>query len=424
MKYFFHTFGCRVNQYETQSLREKILSDGVSVATRDFEQADVCLVNTCTVTSLADRDALQLIRRIGRRNPAARLVVTGCLASRDPQVILDAAPGAVVVGNDGKESLPAMLGCQSAAGSALVTGLQDRSRAFIKIQDGCNMHCTFCIIPSVRPELSSKPIAELEAEARGLIEGGYSEIVLCGIRLGRYLVEDSAGRRVDFIAALERLIRLPGDFRVRLSSLEITDVTERLIGLIASSEGKICPSLHLPLQSGSEGVLKRMERWYSAAFYARRVEALKARMPQAGLFADIMVGFPGETDAEFQEGLDFVRRMEYSGLHVFRYSKRRGTPAARREGQVLDRVINERAGQMQDLDRLLREQFSRRAVGSTRRVVMEKSTHKPVGLAEDFLSISMPRHPGPGFHAVRVEGASGSLGLGREQALRPLRTLV
>ena len=194
----------------------------------------------------------------------------------------------------------------------------------------------------MRPTLSCKPIAELEAEVKNLVAGGYAEVVLCGVRLGRYLVEDASGRRVDFVAMLERLLALPGDFRVRLSSLEITDVTERFLALMAGSGGKLCPSLHLPLQSGSEQVLKRMERWYSAAFYARRVEeALENRAcREAGLFADVMVGFPGETEAEHRESVDFVaEKIGFSGLHVFRYSKRAGTPAVRFADQVPEAAL-------------------------------------------------------------------------------------
>src|SRR5262249_22203157 len=191
---------------------ERLLQDSSRAETPDFESADLCVVNTCTVTREADKDALRLLRRISRRNPSARLVVTGCLASRSPQEILEAAPAAVVVGNEGKENLPAMLGCSPAPGFAGITGFHGRTRAFVKVQDGCNMHCAYCIIPSIRPTLSSKPYQELEREVAGLVDGGIQEIVLCGVRLGRYLVRDSSGRRVDFVAMLDRLLTLPGDF--------------------------------------------------------------------------------------------------------------------------------------------------------------------------------------------------------------------
>jgi threonylcarbamoyladenosine tRNA methylthiotransferase MtaB len=388
-------------------LRENLLAGGAASAVQDFEAADLCVINTCTVTAQADNEALRLIRRISRRNPAARLVVTGCLASRDPAAILREAPGAVVVGNEGKDAIPAMLGCSAAP--AGVRGLDGRSRAFVKIQDGCNMGCGFCVIPSIRPTLSCKPYGELEAEMRGLVEKDVPEIVLCGVRLGRYLSTDAGGRRVDFVAALERLLALPGDFRIRLSSLEITDVTDRLIGLMAASGGKLCPSLHVPLQSGSAGVLRRMKRWYSAEFYARRIAALKRRIPNVGLFADVMAGFPDETDGEHSESRDFIAGLGFSGLHVFRYSSRPGTPAAR-GGQVEPGLILDRAQELRELDGTLRSSFAAKAVGSVRRVVAEIAG--PEALAEDFLTVRLDVRPGPGWRQVRVISSAGPVAHG------------
>ncbi|MBI5630082.1 MAG: MiaB/RimO family radical SAM methylthiotransferase [Elusimicrobia bacterium] len=406
VKYFFHTFGCRVNQYETQALRERLLAGGPSEGVERWSAADVCLINTCTVTREADRDALRLIRQIARRNPGARLVVTGCLASRDPELILREAPAAQVVANKDKDLIPSMLGCQSAPALAGLSGFHGRSRAFVKIQDGCNMHCAYCIIPSVRSELSCKPWESLEAEAAALVRNGYRELVLCGIRLGRYLVQDRSGRRVDFVEMLKRLLAFPGDFRVRLSSIEVTDITDRFIALMAESQGKLCPSLHVPIQSASEAVLKRMGRWYSAAFYARRAAAVRDRLPRVGLFTDVMAGFPGETEAEFEESMAFVRAMGYAGLHVFRYSRRAGTPASRLKDQVPEPVILERAERMRGLDRELRSRFAERAVGSRRRVLLEGEGSEE-GLAEDFLALKLDFRPGPGFHDVLVTSASG-----------------
>lgn len=405
MRYYFKTFGCRVNQYETQGLRERLTSAPGARGVDDWAEADLAVINTCTVTEEADKDALRLLRKIARRNPAARLVVTGCLASRDPESILKAAPAAQVVGNDGKEHIPAMLGCSAAP--SVVHGLHTRTRAFVKVQDGCNMHCAFCVIPEIRPRLSSRPLAEVEAEVRGLIGSGRSEIVLCGIRLGRYLTEDSDGRRVDLPGLLERLAELPGEFRLRLSSLEITDLTDRLIELTAASGGRICPSFHLPLQSGSNAVLKRMDRWYSAEFYARRVEALRARLPRAGLYGDVIAGFPGETSDEFGETAAFIRGMEFSGLHVFRYSRRRGTPAAVLKGQIPEAALKARAAALRELDGALRGNFALAAVGEERTVVRTPRRGTPEGLTEDFLTAILETDPGPGLHRVRIISRDG-----------------
>ncbi len=406
MKIYLHTFGCRVNQYETEQLRERLTADG-STTTGDFETADLCVVNTCTVTKAADQDALRLIRRISRRNPAARLVVTGCLASRAPEEILAAAPQAIVKGNDGKLDLPEALGCSPAPASAGIRSFADKSRAWVKVQDGCNMTCTYCIIPSVRPTLSSRPLADVVSEVRGLVEGGYREVVLCGIRLGRYLVEHE-DRRVDFNALLERLLALPGDFRIRLSSFEITDVTDRFLGVAEEADEKLCPSFHLPLQSGSDAVLKKMERWYSAAFFERRVLALKERFPRAGLFTDVMVGFPGETEEDFERTLSLLERQNFCGLHVFPFSARKGTPAARWE-PVAPIVVERRMSRIRELDGRLRREFAARALGERRRVLLESASE---GTAEDFLRVRLDREPGPGFAWATIDRVEGPTAFG------------
>jgi threonylcarbamoyladenosine tRNA methylthiotransferase MtaB len=268
------------------------------------------------VTAEADREALSLLRRITRRNPAARLVVTGCLATRDEQRVREAAPHAVVVGNQGKASIPAMLGCSPAPPQAALPFVVGRSRSFLKIQDGCNMTCTYCTIPSIRPDLSSVPVQDLMVRVRELADAGVSEIVLCGIRLGRYLWRSPSEGRVDLSGLIERLLNVPGRFRLRLSSLEITDATDRLLELMASTEGRLCPSLHMPLQSGSDQVLKRMKRWYSADYFRRRVQAYRSFVPQGALFTDIITGFPGETDQEHAESFGFVQSLNFDGLII------------------------------------------------------------------------------------------------------------
>ncbi len=402
MKIFFKTYGCRVNQYETEGLREMLLADGVSRAVRDFKDADVCVVNTCTVTSVADRDARQIIRRITRRNPVARLIVTGCFATRAAKEIREIAPEAVIVDNKNKDDIPSLIGCRTAPDEAGIQNFADHSRAFVKVQDGCNMYCTYCIVPLVRPRMESRPIEKLEREVRRLVKNGYSEIVLCGIRLGRYLTNDKAGKRVDFVRMLERLTALPGDFRIRLSSLEITDITERFLALVEESDGKICPSFHLPLQSGSDNVLRKMRRWYSTEFYSRRIEALKNKLPDAGLFTDLMVGFPGETKEDFKDTVRFIEKTGFSGLHVFRYSKRAGTPAAVYKGQVPDDEIMRRANRMRAVDKRLRTSFAASAMGSRRRVLVEEKGDGVEGLTDHFLRVQIDKNPGPGLHWARI----------------------
>ncbi len=406
MKAFFKTYGCRVNQYETEALREKLAQNRFAETTEDFSEADLCLINTCTVTEEADQDALRLIRKISRRNPTARLVVTGCLASRSPDEIQNAAPQALIVGNKDKENIPALIGCSAVPGPSSISGFWGHSRAFVKIQDGCDMGCSFCIIPSIRPQLSARPFEELKSEIEGLIKNRCPEIVLCGVRLGRYLSQDLGGRRIDFVGLLERLIQIPGDFRIRLSSLEITDVTDRFINLFASSGGKIAPSLHLPLQAGSDKTLKEMKRWYATGFFRKRLNALREKVPQCAVFSDVMAGFPGESETDFEESLAFIREMNFSGLHPFRYSSRPGTEAEKRHDHLPEKIILARSQSLRSLDRELRIKFAARAVGSVRRVVVEGRPGKPEGLCEDFLSVSLNQYPGPGFAQVRIHSVN------------------
>ena len=371
-------------------------------------EADVCVINTCTVTREADRDCLRLLRQITSKNPSAQVVVTGCYATRAPEEIRAAAPHAVIAGNGQKDDIPALLGCgtlspdevepaalsgrRSPGGAKGISGFHGHSRAFVKVQDGCNMECAYCIIPSVRPEMTSRPLSEALAEVGGLVENGYQEIVLCGVRLGRYLASDHSGpvsKRVDFVGLMERLLALPGDFRVRLSSFEITDLTDRLLRVLASSQGKFCPSFHLPLQSGSGEVLKKMKRWYSPEFYRRRVEALRQVEPEAGLFTDLMAGFPGETREEFERSLEFVEALDFSGLHVFRFSPRAGTPAAAFPQAAGEDEVMERAARMRQLDVKLRTRFAARSVGRRRQVIIEDGRRGREGLTEHFLRVSL-----------------------------------
>lgn len=361
----------------------------------------MCLVNTCTVTAEADREALALLRRVTRRNPAARLVVTGCLATRDPELVKAAAPHAVVVGNDSKASIPAMFGCSPAPAEAALPSVSGRSRAFLKVQDGCNMSCAYCTIPSIRPTLSVVPLPELIESVRALAAAGVPEIVLCGIRLGRYLWRSPDGTRVDLGGLVARLLDVPGDFRIRLSSLEVTDATDRLLSLMASSGGRLCPSLHLPLQSGSATVLKRMGRWYSPEYYDRRVSSYREAVPQGALFTDIITGFPGETDSEHEESFRFVEGLNFDGLHIFRYSSRPGTSAAAWKTPD-QKIVQARSDQWHDLDADRRAAHAARAVGQDRIVAPELSGRN--GLTEDFLIVTLGKSKERGLMRVRISG--------------------
>jgi threonylcarbamoyladenosine tRNA methylthiotransferase MtaB len=395
----FRTFGCRVNQAESAELRARLDAAGCSAA-RSLAEAGLCIVNTCTVTRDADREALKFLRRAGRENPRARLLVTGCLAGRSPDDIRRAAPQARLVANDDKDALPRALGLPPGEPRQAA---QDRARAFLKVQDGCDAACSYCVVPQVRPHVRSLAPATVEAKVRDLAAAGVPEIVLCGIRLGRYRHED-----VGLADLTKRLLLIPGAFRLRLSSLELHEADDALAGLIAASCGRLCPHLHLPLQSGCEATLRRMNRPYGAAAFARRLACLRRRIPALALFTDIITGFPGETEAEFRESLAFVRGLGLRGLHVFRYSARAGTPAASLPGQVPAVVARERLDRWLELDRELRRRQVREAVGQERIAAPLKTGTQ--ALTEDFLTVRLDRSPGPGLWRVIVSGAEGGKG--------------
>jgi len=371
---FFHTFGCKVNQYETETLRSRLLRLGYQVAHR-MEDSDVCVVNSCSVTEEADKKCRQYLRRILRTNPTARVLVTGCYATRMPQELKDISPRIEVYSNQDKESLPQIVsGCSlSTDESPLLTFFHGHTRAFVKVQDGCDATCTYCIIPKVRPQMRSRPIEEIVQEVKGLLGQGYKEIVLTGIRLGSYGLQSSGGRvgkvHGNLCNLLQELLILPGFFRIRLSSLEITEVGEDLIRLAERSE-KICRHLHLPLQSGDDFILKRMGRWYSSQFFSETVEKIRKNLPDICITSDVIVGFPGETEGHFKNTYDFIERF-LNGLHVFPFSDRQGTSAVQLPGHLSPKTIKDRVKNLLDLDRRLRKDFQNSFNGQKRQVLAE-----------------------------------------------------
>lgn len=364
----FHTFGCKVNQYETEELRGQLRLGGYRVIPMS-EGADVNVVNSCTVTADADSSCRQLVRQLLREKMDSRIVVTGCYAERAAEELRALSPRVEVFGNHEKPMIAVALGvptaCVEAAAHSGVTALADRTRAYIKIQDGCDATCTYCIIPSVRPKLISRSAELVRREAQNLLGRGFREIVLTGVRLGRYEHEGT-----DFAALLKTLLALPGDFRIRLSSIEITEIPDEVVAL-AATHPKVCPFFHIPLQSGDDSVLKRMGRWYNASEYRDRVRAIKARIPDVALSADVIVGFAGEGEPEFQRTVRLLEDEEFSRIHAFRYSIRPGTPAERLSHHVDPRVKAARTREMVKLDARLRKRYASRFIGKTMRVLVE-----------------------------------------------------
>ncbi|MGI9517199.1 MAG: tRNA (N(6)-L-threonylcarbamoyladenosine(37)-C(2))-methylthiotransferase MtaB [Pirellulaceae bacterium] len=368
-----HTLGCKVNQYETQYLREALLGIGFSDADSG-QPADLCLVNTCTVTAEGDSKSRQVIRRMHRQNPDARIVVMGCYATRAPDEV-SALPGvAEVVTN--KRELPDLLGRFGVVDIPNgITGLNNRHRAWVKVQDGCLLRCSYCIIPRVRPEMYSRPMVDVLDEVRRLVDRGYREVVLTGIHLGHYGVDFNQGKRKADWVRLSRLVRdicqIDGDFRVRLSSIEATEVTRELINVMSEYANKVCPHLHVCLQSGSDSVLRRMRRRWTVRHILDRCELIKTQLDRPALTTDVIVGFPGETDDEFEQSLETCRQIGFSKIHMFPFSPRKGTPAAEMPDQVSKSTKAERGRAVREVEATNRRDFASTLIGVKERLLVE-----------------------------------------------------
>ncbi len=381
------TLGCKVNQYETQFVREGLIGAGYADAD-DGEAADLCIVNTCTVTSEGDSKSRQQIRRLARRNPDAKIVVMGCYATRAPEDIAELPNVAEVVTD--KRELPDLLGRFGVADVPTgISSFGSRHRAYVKVQDGCMLKCSFCIIPQVRPHLASRPAEHILDEVRRLTDHGYREIVLTGIHLGHYGIEWNRGRPKEewtrLSHLLEQIVELPGDFRVRLSSIEATEVTRELIAVMRRGGERICPHLHISMQSGSDAVLRRMRRRWGAQRFIDRCGLLKDALDQPAITTDIIVGFPGESDADFEATCEVSRQVGFSKIHVFPFSARRGTPAAEMTDQIPPEVKQRRVQDLSNLERQLRADYFEQLQGRALRVLVERPVD---GIAGQFMGTS------------------------------------
>jgi threonylcarbamoyladenosine tRNA methylthiotransferase MtaB len=362
-----------VNQYETELVRQGLASVGFRDA-RESDPADLCVVNTCTVTHEGDAKSRQTIRQLAKRNPGARIIVMGCYATRAPAEVA-ALPGVSEVVTD-KRELPDLLGRFGIVD--LPTGISSfagHQRAYIKVQDGCMLRCSFCIIPQVRPHLASRPPHDIADEVRRLYANGYREFVLTGIHLGHYGVEWNRGRTkgewIRLSHLLDRLVSIDGDFRIRLSSIEATEVTRELIDVMARHPNKICPHLHISLQSGSDAVLHRMRRRWGARRFVDRCRLVRDSLDQPAFTTDIIVGFPGESDDDFQATCDVAREVGFSKIHVFSFSARRGTEAATMKDQVAAEIKSDRRRRLAELERQLRDRYYAALSGRPLRVLVE-----------------------------------------------------
>lgn len=377
------TLGCKVNQYETQYVREGLERAGLREA-HDDEAADLCVVNTCTVTAEGDAKSRQTIRRLAAENPGTRIVVMGCYATRAPKEVAS-LPGVAEVVTD-KRELPDLLGRFGVID--LPTGISRfdcRKRAYVKVQDGCLLRCSFCIIPYVRPSLASRPAEHIVEEVRRLVANGYREVILTGIHLGHYGVDFNAGRpKADWVRLshlLERLVRLDGEFRIRLSSIEATEVTRELIDVMATQPTRICPHLHISLQSGSDRILRAMRRRWCSQRFVDRCRLVQEKLDQPTFTTDVIVGFPGETETDFEQTCRVVEEVGFSKIHIFSFSPRRPTPAADMPNQIPKHVKLDRRRRLVEIESRLLRRYAESLIGRHLQVMVESPVSDRPGWA-------------------------------------------
>jgi threonylcarbamoyladenosine tRNA methylthiotransferase MtaB len=445
--FFVQSFGCRATQADGAALERQLATRGLPVAA-SAQEADLVVLNTCTVTAAADQDARASIRRIHRENPGARIMVTGCYAQRAPQE-LAALPGVTwVVGNSHKHrvaeiaaahgpqngSLQNFVSLEKLALSApaftlvgdifahteliaapvfAADAIAGKTRPNLKVQDGCDNRCSFCIIPSVRGQSRSMPLERVIEEANALVAAGYREIVLSGINLGRWGRDFQPQQRFEQL--LGALLEYSGIQKTRISSVEPMDWSDELIALVAGSP-RIARHAHVPLQSGSDRILRRMHRKYRPWHYAEKIRNIHEAMPDAAIGADVMVGFPGETDELFEESRSFIERLPFTYLHVFTYSSRPGTPSAAMPDQVPVHVARERNRVLRELAAEKNLAFRRKFLGQTLDVITLQAGCEgwTEALSDNYLKVKIAGHDGPNtMMRIRIAGLEddGLLGI-------------
>jgi len=383
VKKVYVTFlGCKVNQYEAEYMIEKLEQDGFVVSPHP-SKADLCVLNTCMVTSEASRKSRQMLRKLRKLNPKALIIAAGCYAHLQQQELLRIGAD-LVLGNDEKKHLTdhirryfedekqniSVSESVSSVEEKVRNFLSDRTRAYIKVEDGCNEFCSYCIVPSARGHrIRSKSIEDVLDEASALLENGYREIVLTGINLGKY----GADHQVSLTQLLRALLgELSGDFRIRLSSLNVQDITDELIEIFTQSD-KICPHLHVPMQSGSDSILRRMNRKYTVEDAYRIFDRLRKIDSDFSITTDIIVGFPGETIGDFKQTLEMIGKVAFSRVHVFRYSSRPGTVAAKLDYQIPSDEKERRSKELSRIAEEVSKSYREKSIGKIRRVLIEQN---------------------------------------------------
>ncbi|MGD8189015.1 tRNA (N(6)-L-threonylcarbamoyladenosine(37)-C(2))-methylthiotransferase MtaB [Brevibacillus ginsengisoli] len=404
----FYTLGCKVNSYETEAIWQLFKSNGYNRVDFETEAADVYVINTCTVTNTGDKKSRQVIRRAIRRNPEAIVAVTGCYAQTSPNEIADIPGVDIIVGTQGREKLieyvdqikqertpiNAVANIMKARSfeELDVPAFTDRTRASLKIQEGCNNFCTFCIIPWARGLMRSRQPESVIEQAKNLVEAGYLEIVLTGIHTGGY-GEDL--ENYNLAKLLRDLEQVEGLKRIRISSIEASQLSDEVLEVINNSD-KVCRHLHVPLQAGDDEVLRRMRRKYTTAEFKERMEKVRKALPGVALTTDVIVGFPGETEEQFINGYNFIKEIGFAELHVFPYSMRTGTPAARMPDQVPEEEKKERVAKLIELNVALTMDYAKDYVGDVLEVIPERAYKEDptsglmMGYSDNYLNVVFP----------------------------------
>ncbi len=394
MRIAFTTFGCKINQFETDVLRRDFQASGNTIVPFDSE-ADVYIINTCSVTAKSDYQCRQVIRSATRRNSSARVVVTGCYAETRPEEIRNMPGVDFVIGNRDKAmiadhimstALPEPGQSTPPVVKNPILSTLGRTRGFLKIQDGCDNRCSYCIVPLARGNSRSALPHDVVSEFERMVQGGRPEIVLTGIHIGTYGSDLETGTTLTDM--VKTLLTVRGQARIRLSSIEPGEVTDELINALGNG---LCRHLHIPLQSGDDGILVSMKRRYTVGFYFDLLEKISKRVPRVALGADVMVGFPGEGDGEFQNTLDLVERSPLTHLHVFSYSPRPGTPAAQMKSQVPENVKKQRSEALRNMGKKKNLLFRQQSIGQQFSVVVEDKVDAQsgffTGLTDNYIRV-------------------------------------
>jgi threonylcarbamoyladenosine tRNA methylthiotransferase MtaB len=401
-KVAFYTLGCKVNQYETEAMTELFEKNGYDLVESE-EVADVYVINTCTVTNLGDRKSRQFIRRCKRKNPDSIVAVVGCYSQTAPDEVSKIEEVDVILGTSDRNKIVEYVKKKEKQKEKInvvtdimeikdfeemtIHNIKGKTRAFLKIQEGCNQYCSYCIIPYARGPIRSRKLEDIIKEVKRLVENGFDEVVLTGIHVASYGKDLEEGTLLDVIKEVNKIEGLK---RIRLSSIEPTIMTKEFVKTLSELD-KVCEHFHLSLQSGCDETLKRMNRKYTTKEYREVVDRIIGYMPKVSITTDIIVGFPGETDEEFEKTIKFVKDIKFSQIHVFKYSPRKGTPAAKFENQVDGIIKNKRSEELISIVEKLTKEYNNKFIGQNKHVLFETKSAEEEGyyegLTENYIKV-------------------------------------